>query len=727
MATLILTTVGSVIGGPLGGAIGSLIGNQIDRSIFSPAGREGPRLKELAVTSSSYGTPIPRYFGTMRAAGSVIWATDLVEESETTGGGKSGPSTTTFSYSGNFAVALASRPITSLGRIWADGRLLRGAAGDLKVGGALRIYNGFGDQAPDPLLESAEGPLCPAFRGLAYCVFEGLQLAEFGNRIPTLAFEITSDIGEVSLFEMLAPLDGEEIAIARDLPGLEGFADEGGPLLSTLELLDQVYPFSCDTGGGQLALRATDPEVATALVVPEPVVDQASESFGKAYGRSGERSTNAAQLPSALRYYDLSRDFQPGLQHATGRRLPGRNVVIDFPGALQAGTARRLIDDLTARRAISGDRLQWRIAELDDRIGPGALVSVAGRAGKWRVESWEWRESGIELELTRVVSTAPTQIPTDSGRNLAAPDEVATPTLLLASEVPWDGLGSRHERRVLVAASSASGGWTGAMLYADHGASLAPIRGTGGQRAVIGTLASALPAADPAIMDRASRVEITLASPDFMLTARSPEALAEGANQMLVGSELIQFAEAEDLGAGNWRLSGLLRGRAGTEAAALAGTPAGADAILLDGKVISLGASDLGTAEGVAAIGLADPTPAQAAIANIGLTLRPLSPVHPRVAAGASGVELCWTRRARGAWTWPGTVEPPLAEELERYEVGLGDPASPVLAWELGEPRLAFSPAEWSALLTGHAGMALWVRQIGDHDRSDPLFLTTLA
>ena len=44
-------------------------------------------------------------------------------------------------------------------------------------------------------------------------------------------------------------------------------------------------------------------------------------------------------------------------------------------------------------------------------------------------------------------------------------------------------------------------------------------------------------------------------------------ALAEGANLAVVGSEVIQFAVAEPLGDGGFRLSHLLRARSGTEAA----------------------------------------------------------------------------------------------------------------------------------------------------------------
>lgn len=60
-------------------------------------------------------------------------------------------------------------------RIWADGKLLRGAAGDLKIQAVMRVYLSHGDQGIDLLLAAAEGvALTPAHRGTAYVVFEDL-------------------------------------------------------------------------------------------------------------------------------------------------------------------------------------------------------------------------------------------------------------------------------------------------------------------------------------------------------------------------------------------------------------------------------------------------------------------------------------------------------------------------------------------------------------------------
>ena len=606
MATLVFTALGNALGGPIGGAIGSLIGSQIDRAIFGGGKRrEGPRLKELAVTTASYGTPIPRHFGTMRAPGTIIWATDLVESRETSGGGKGRPSTTSYSYAASFAVALASRPIRGVGRVWADGNLLRGAAGDLKVGGTLRIHHGHGDQAPDPLIASAKGAACPAFRGLAYCVFESLQLAEFGNRIPTLSFEIVADDGEVTLARVVEPLDAA-IAAEASLPGLAGFSDEGGPLAATLAAVGEVYPLACDAGGARLTIRAGETVPAGPELLPEVAVDLGDEAFGGVAGQTHRRRPSAREIPDGLRYYDPARDYQVGLQRADGRARPGRGSMLDFPGALAAATARGLANAAAERAGWARETLAWRVAELDPSLAAGTVVRVPGHGGHWRVEAWEWRETGVELELRRLPRGPARLTPADAGAALTAQDLIATPTELMAFETPWDGIGDGNARRVHAAASSASAGWTGAALYAEQAEGLVPLGGSGSRRSVLGQTVTALPPSPALRLEALATVDVELVSSDFLLADATPETLANGANRALVGGEVLQFVEATALGGALWRLRGLLRGRGATEAAAQVAHPAGTPFVLLDERLLALDPATLGAAASVAAIGLAD-------------------------------------------------------------------------------------------------------------------------
>ncbi|HEX2593243.1 MAG TPA: glycoside hydrolase/phage tail family protein, partial [Rhizomicrobium sp.] len=156
--------------------------------------RTGSRLSDIAIQSSSEGAAIPRLYGRVRAAGQLIWATRFKETVVTTktrtGGGKGiAPKVTVtqtdYKYSVSFAVGLCEGTITKIGRVWADGTLL-----DLSQY-TTRLYTGSETQTPDPLIVETEGEgNAPAFRGLAYIVFEDMPLESFGNRIPQLSFEI---------------------------------------------------------------------------------------------------------------------------------------------------------------------------------------------------------------------------------------------------------------------------------------------------------------------------------------------------------------------------------------------------------------------------------------------------------------------------------------------------------------------------------------------------------
>ncbi|MCP1468707.1 hypothetical protein J3E64_000374 [Sphingobium sp. OAS761] len=294
MATVVLTAVGTALGGPFGGAIGGLIGNAVDHGIlFKPKGREGPRLSDLQVQTSSYGTQVPKLFGTIRVAGTVIWATDL-KESKTRSGGKGRPSVTSYSYSASFAVALSARTIRRVGRIWADGNLLRGAAGDFKTElGAFRLHGGAEGQAVDPLIASAQGTSqTPAHRGIAYAVFENLALADYGNRIPSLTFEVEADDGAVAIDAIAAELSegrlGGEGPGSGALATLGGYAAEGGDLRAAIAPLVAAHGLALGSGEAGLALL--------------PAPDVAEEDVTAAIWRGGStagRSTPWSDRPAA--------------------------------------------------------------------------------------------------------------------------------------------------------------------------------------------------------------------------------------------------------------------------------------------------------------------------------------------------------------------------------------------------------------------------------------------
>ena len=729
MATLVLGAIGTLVGGPVGGAIGALAGRQIDSQIMGSSGREGPRLKDLALTTSSYGNPIARHFGRMRTAGSIIWSTDLVENRESTGGGKGKPKTTTFSYTTSFAVALSSRPILNVGKIWADGNLLRGAAGDLKVGGEIRVHNGRGAQSADPLMVAAEGSRCPAFRHCAYVVFEDLDLSDFGNRIPALTFEVIADSGQISLSQLLPP-DMEDTQCDVILPNLAGFSYEGGSFASVLETIDTLFPMDSDAGGDQLTINHAARRPVSPAILPEAAISWNDEDFGTQSGARRARQLSRDTAPDALRYYDVSRDFQPGIQRADGRARTGRTRTMEFPGAMSANDARALANAGAQRAHWMRETLAWRVAELDPGLKPGSVVTVPKTAGLWSVTEWEWREAGIELQLVKLPPIQTTAPAGDFGQPWSAPDESARETWFRAFELPWDGTGSADNPAIFAAASASGSNWSGAALYIDNGGSLSPIQSTGSLRSICGTLVGNLQSSEAVLLEPEVSLEINLAAADLQFRPATVANLAMGANRLLLGDEIIQFARAEQLDDRRWRLSGVLRGRGGTELAAQGGHPAGTLATLLDDSLTPLDSASIPVAETsvISAIGRGDDEPVVAQVENYGITLRPLSPVHGRARfTDEGGVTLGWTRRARGSWLWRDEVGVPLVEQSENYLIGVGPVLAPVALWESSQPEIFISPAEHQSLKASHHGSAVWVRQIGTYAQSDPLFITQIG
>ncbi|WP_279350796.1 phage tail baseplate protein [Erythrobacter litoralis] len=705
---MVLTSIGSVFG-PIGSAVGSLLGAAIDSRIFGSGSADGPRLKELAVSGSSYGTPIAKHYGAVRAAGTIIWSTDLVEHKEKSGGGKGQPKTTAYSYSVSFAVALASRPIDRIGRIWADGNLLRGAAGDLKTGGELRVYLGHADQQLDPAIEASLGPECPAFRGTAYVVFEDLDLSDFGNRIPALSFEVFAGSGSDTMVDLIGE-NSIGASVNASFDELMGFTYDGGNLQDVIGLIDRLEPVTPHIAGRTLTLENQSAHLTAAPALLAPPARWDEGDFGKDSGVSRQQRGPQPRF-GGLRYYDVARDYQPGLQRTLG--ASDVQQIFEFPGVFGASEAKAVARKAQTRSMAKGETISWRCTELDPSLHAGALVRLPTEPGLWRVDSWEWREKGIELELSRHRTAPATSIVSNAGVGWTPADRHAASTELSMFELPWDGLGYANERRIFAAVSHTAGRWAGAALYAIQSGALNSTGQSLTRSATIGTLISALGPSPCRRLEPDAGLILECADDDAFFGTTDAAGLAQGFNRLLCGGEVIQFMKAELLQAGVWRLSGLLRGRGGTEEDALSGHSKGTSVILLDENVTPVSEQGVRMAggEGFAAFGSTDTEPAFASVANPGRSLRPPSPVHAvaRVLADRA-IHLTWTRRVRGGWHWPDGVESPLVEEAEAYEIGAGSPDAPNFLRRTAIPRATLSADETTEI---GGPERLWVRQIG--------------
>jgi hypothetical protein len=206
--TVVGQVVGSYFGGPVGGALGGAIGGAIGGEIDGPQSASGPRLSDLKMTTSQYGTPIPYLEGHPRISGNIIWSSDKREIATTTNqGGKGSDATTdvtTYTYEIDVLVLLTANPIGGVTRIWSNSKLVYSAlaTGDPVANQTtpawteLIVYIGDASQMPDPTYEAAIGAgNAPAYRTRGTLMLRGLQLGGSGQ-MPNLTFEVARAVTE---------------------------------------------------------------------------------------------------------------------------------------------------------------------------------------------------------------------------------------------------------------------------------------------------------------------------------------------------------------------------------------------------------------------------------------------------------------------------------------------------------------------------------------------------
>jgi len=266
---------------------------------------------------------------------------------------------------------------------------------------------------------------------------------------------------------------------------------------------------------------------------------------------------------------------------------------------------------------------------------------------------------------------------------------------------------------------------------------------TFGSRARIGTLVSDFYPGPTSRFDLGNALVVDLAS--GTLESVTDLTLFGGANALAVESapgkwEIVQAGAAELIATGRYRLTRLLRGQRGTEAAMGNPTPAGARVVVVDSALapLPIAEADLGLPWnwriGPAARSVSDASYTALAFTPAGRGLVPFAPVHVaqpwRTARSPGDLTIRWTRRSRAlvADAWE-QVEVPLAEDLESYDVKILDGAAVKRALTSTTTSVLYTVAQqttdWGAPLGPGQTLAIRIYQLSNRlGRGDPATVT---
>lgn len=707
------TVAGGLIGGPfgaqLGGMIGAALGGMIDNQLF-PQKQQGPRLTDLAVQVSTYGQILPKLYGPEnRIAGNVIWSSGLIETShKQKAGGKGGPTVeqTTYTYSANLAIAICDaqrKPISGITKIWANSKLIYSAAGasgssapdpfEAKVWAQLVVHDGSFSQMPDSLLEGAIGVgEVAAYRGTAYVVIWGLQLADYGNRVPNIEFLCAAD-DEITVGEVLTdivsscginPNTISSAGIPGHVRGYQiGVASSGTGAIQPLAL---AFDFDSAQVAGGLRFIARGSGIKG--IVPRQYLagHQGGEDRPELIHWTRAAETMMPQQ-ATLSFSDPDRDYQVNAQIA--RRVAGTaqsNLATQVPIVIDVAQAAHLADRLLWEAWNSRDSATFA---GDDRLVdliPGKVYLFDTEAGlePLRLKTKQRGANGvINFEVLR--DRAEVYESTRQGVPAAAmPNDVIepTPTTLMLIDCPilQD---ADDDTGFYFLVDGQGAGWRGADVKRsnDGGSTYDEIQ-PAGKQSVLG-VAEFLPAGVTEVFDQVNVLRVTLDDPTDELVAVTIESLLAGNNAAWLGSadgeagEILQFKNAQLVSPGVYELSVLLRGRLGTEfAVSTHGT--GDRFVLLN--VGSIYREDFGPGDwnktkpykAVSLLTLDVDAPSQD-FTNTGEGKRPLSPVNLQgvTAVGSGDTAVSWMRRSRLRQPGLGNGPLQLGESIEAYEIDI--------------------------------------------------------
>lgn len=345
---------------------------------------------------------------------------------------------------------------------------------------------------------------------------------------------------------------------------------------------------------------------------------------------------------------------------------------------LTESEARRTVERWLSESRTAREVARFALPPSRASVRVGDVVSLEGPEAPdlYRVDRLE-ADGARVIEAVRIEQSV-----YEAAEGVTAPARLAAdanpgPVFPLFLDLPiLPGTGGREGPWVAVSSDP----WPGQVaLYASATGAGFTLAGNIDAPAVIGRTLSAMPAAQPGLLDRGPALTVRLTRGSLSSVERS--GLLSGANAMAIGDgignwEVFQFETAELIEPLTYRLSGRLRGQLGTDAFIRDTWPIGSTVVLLgpglepldDGTVVRESITQFRI--GPAQYGFDSAAYVAREFGYEAVSLRPYAPVHLNVKRNPAGLDrFDWVRRSRidgDLWNLP---EIPMGEEREAYIV----------------------------------------------------------
>lgn len=696
-----------------GAAVGGAIGAAVDGAL-RPA-QQGPRLNDLNVQTSTYGAFISRQYGTIPLLGNIFWLeNNKLNESSTTSGGKGGGAKTkNYTYSATFALGLCKGPIIGVKRVWIGGLPVYDVStnhyytlvASLEFASYCTLYRGTDDQLPDPRMQATLGSAnVPAYRGLAYIVFNDLPLEDYGNslEIAQIKVEVVTNGHNDGLVLVSDPvplsaivsaetltsqlLSAEDIDVSELTDSVRGYRISSlATIRAGIEPLRTAWPFDVIQHGYQIKFKRRGG--ASVATIPAALLDARSAGADPGVQIANSREMDS-QLPQkvAVKYWDFNRECDIGEQFAERINTDAVNVTtIELAVVLDATQAINIAEILLSIYWQERNNISFSLPPAYNTLEPADIITIISD------------QATMELRLLSIKYTSdgrleclakPHKSAVYTASTIGEEGESTGPALKITGLCIYELLDipllddAYNKPGFTVAMTGELPDWSGGRLYksTDNGQNWFDVQAFSRPGATMGLALTQLVEHSGTVFDKAYTLSVQLYQGE--LSSVTESALFAGANWFAYGAdgrwEIIAAQNCVVQEDDTYILSDFIRGQFGTEWAT--GLHAVNDKIvLLDtmGEAFITGkTADIGIPYIYRGIthGKALESDTNKSFTYRGVNLECLSPCaltgsrHPTT----DDWTITWTRRSR-LDVWRDLVDMPLAETSESYEIDIYD------------------------------------------------------
>lgn len=578
----------------------------------------------------------------------------------------------------------------------------------------VALYRGLGDQISDPTMElvaQSQGITCgvPAYRHRAHVVFQRLELADFGNRIPNLTFEVVQS-DDARIVPVLTDLMSRA-GIDPEYYDLSELPDAGIPSYILGYTIGKVTSYRAAMEPLLEAFNVDAAEIGNKIVFREKRrsydhVIQYSDLAAVDTGSGPEAPVrltfrDVVEMPKSLdvRYKDPEREYQ--VNTARFARQIGRSTqssVLELPAVLSPTLMKTYVRDKMRDLWLERSSGAWTLPHKYVYISPSDICLINGEDyGEenqvFKVTKVTRRDTGI-LEMEGVLRDTEIYVPVEGETDDVGVDRNFVPQVR-------PSFSSRNFMRFLdipplrpddndagfyFAMTGEGFSWPGGVIYRNEGSTIFPRYEEWesisiGARAGYTKFDALLPIEDYLAIDRESEVRVYLYNQDESLESITGEDLLNGGNAALIGGEIVCFQNAEATDDGGFKLTNFLRARRGTDSA-VAGHSTAEDFILLTPNELNRRSQTVeqintlvnGTVNQFKGVTFGYTLGDQPVtdFYNRGRALQPFAPVMVTLRLQGNGdIIFEWVRQDRLAFGFY-TNDFPLSEDAEEYELTIG-------------------------------------------------------